>query len=91
MALTSPIAMPSDPLFPSPSLLSLSDAGGVQYTLAHTPGTLRPFVATLGVPRPLTAKKHDTTASKWSESTTGETSKDGVVITDTVPDTKTDT
>lgn len=83
--------LPRDPLFPSVKMLSLSDPGGVQYATEHTPGSLRPFSATLGVPRPLVAKNHDTTASKWTESTSAETSKDGIVVTDTVPDTKTDT
>jgi hypothetical protein len=84
-------ARASDPLFPSPALLPLSDPGGMQCTIDHTPGPVRPFVTTLGVARPLDGKKHDTTSSRWTEGTDRETSKDGVVVTDTVPDTKTDT
>ena len=80
----------SDPLFPSPALLPLNGPGGVQNTIEHTPGTLRPFVATLGVPRRLDGKKHDTSASKWTEPTNSETSHEGNVVTDTVTDTMTD-
>ena len=82
---------PHDPLFPSVGMLPLSDSGGVQNTLAHSPGRLRPFSATLGVPRPLVFKNHDTTGTKFDEPSSGDTSKDGVVLTDTIPDTKTDT
>ncbi|MGH3570172.1 MAG: hypothetical protein ACRDRH_30025 [Pseudonocardia sp.] len=91
MLVQSQVPRPADPLFPSPALLPLSDPGGVQNTLEHTPGALRPFAATLGVPRLGDDKKHDTTATRWTESTPGETSHEGNVVTDTVTDTYTDT
>lgn len=91
MLVTSRVAQLADPLFPSPALLPLSDPGGVQNTLEHTPGTLRPFIATLGVPRMGDDKKHDTTSTKWTEPTHRETSHEGKVVTDTITDTLTDT
>lgn len=91
MSVRTHIAQPCDPLFPSPALLPLSDPGGVQNTIEHTPGTLRPLAATLGVPRLPDGKKHDTTSTRWTDSTPGETSHEGNVVTDTVTDTYTDT
>lgn len=79
-----------DPLFPHSGLLPLSHAGGVQPTVVNTPGALRPYAATLGVPRPLNAKKHDTTATSITSSTNSSTSRDGKVVTDTVTDTSVD-
>jgi hypothetical protein len=81
----------TDPLFPSAALLSLSDPCGVQIALDHVPGPLRPFSATLGVPRPPDGKKHDTNASKWTVPTKGATSEDGTVVSVSVTDTNTDT
>jgi hypothetical protein len=81
----------NDPLFPAPVLLALSEPGGVQYPLTHTPAVLRPFAATLGVPTPREGKKHDTTATRWTEVTQHDTSKDGQVIPDSVTVTHTDT
>jgi hypothetical protein len=80
-----------DPLFPQSTLLPLSHVGGVQLTIDNVPGQLRPFAATLGVPRPLDGKKHDTTSTSETKSTNSQTSKDGQVVTDTVSDTSTDT
>lgn len=90
MSAMNPITQPHDPLFPSRALLPLCDPGGVQNTLEHTPGTLRPFAATLGVPRLRDDKKHDTTATRFTQPTNDETSHEGNVVTDTVTDTYTD-
>lgn len=90
MLVQSQVPRPADPLFPSPALLPLSDPGGVQNPLEHTPGTLRPFVATLGVPRLGDDKKHDTTSTSFTKPTNSQTSHEGNVVTDTVTDTYTD-
>lgn len=83
---------PPDPLFPGGVTLPLCEAGGVQYPIDHRPGSLRPFVATLAVPAPPTAKKHDTASTR--NSTTEETfnQPDGEGgKSDTLTDTTTDT
>jgi hypothetical protein len=79
-----------DPLFPGPALMALSDRGGVQSPVDHVPGRLRPFAATLGVPAPRDAKKHDTTGTRWNETRVQQTSKDGQVVPDSVTVTHTD-
>jgi hypothetical protein len=80
----------SDPLFPPTALLPQSDQGGVRVLARNQPGALRPFAATLGVPRPIEAKKHDTTATKNSYRTNSETVNDGNRTTDSVVDTDVD-
>ncbi|MGH3569547.1 MAG: hypothetical protein ACRDRH_26750 [Pseudonocardia sp.] len=79
-----------DPIFPTTVLLPLSDPGGVQMSIPHRPGRLRPFVATLGVPSELDGKKHDTSATKSTYSTNSVTINDGTSVTDTVVDTTVD-
>lgn len=91
MLLTDRRTPPSDPLLPRAALLPLSDTGGVQHTTANKPGLLRPFVATLGVPRPLVVGKHNTTSTTLRSTTNSQTSRDGQVVGDTVSDTSTDT
>lgn len=80
-----------DPIFPITALLPLSDPGGVQMAIPHRPGLLRPFVATLGVPRRLDDKKHDTSATTSTRKTDSVTINDGTSVTDTVVDTTVDT
>jgi hypothetical protein len=80
----------SDPLFPPTALLPQSDLGGVRMLAPNRPGALRPFAATLGVPQPIEAKKHDTTATKSSYRTNSETVNDGNRTTDSVVDTDVD-
>jgi hypothetical protein len=81
----------TDPLFPAPALLPLADAGGSYTPLDTVPGAARPFSATLGVPAPVEGKKHDTTASRWTEQKTTQRSIDGKVEPDTQPIVHTDT
>lgn len=65
--------------------------GGVQETIPHIPGSLRPFVATLGVPRQLgDEKKHDTSATKSTYKTGGKTINDGTESDDSVVDSSVD-
>jgi hypothetical protein len=80
-----------DPLFPAPALLPLAEAGGGYTPLATVPGPVRPFSATLGVPAPAEGKKHDTTASRWTEQKPTQRSSDGKVEPDTQPIVHTDT
>lgn len=80
-----------DPLFPASTMLPLNEPGGVAYPLAHIPGRLRPFAATLGVPVPAEAKKHDTANTRNTTTQSTQRSDDGVVVPDTVTDTTTDT
>jgi len=80
-----------DPLFPASTTLPLSEPGGVVYPVAHMPGLLRPFAATLGVPAPAEAKKHDTASTRNTTSQQTQQSDDGNVRSDTIPDTTTDT
>jgi len=80
-----------DPLFPSSTTLPLNEPGGVQYPMAHVPATLRPFAASLAVPAPAEAKKHDTTSTRNSTTDRTQQSDDGNVRPDTIPDTTTDT
>lgn len=88
---TSPIhpATP-DPLFPGGATLPLCEVGGVQYPLDHRPGNLRPFVATLAVAAPSTAKHH-TASTRNSTTQTTAPSRDGSEETDKISDTTTDT
>jgi hypothetical protein len=79
-----------DPLFPGSGTLPLSAAGGVQYPIDHQPGSLRPFVATLAVAAPTTAKHH-TGDTRNSTSTTTGPNRDGGEESDTITDTTTDT
>ncbi|MDQ3276173.1 MAG: hypothetical protein M3Q39_14410 [Actinomycetota bacterium] len=81
----------SDPLFPTTALLPLSAPGGVQVAIPHIPESLRPFIATLGVPWQLDdAKKHDTSATKSTYKTGGKTINDGTESDDSVVDSSTD-
>ena len=84
------LAVP-DPLFPASASLPLNEPGCVVYPVAHTPGKLRPFAATLGVPAPAETKKHDTANTRNTTSQQTQQSDDGNVRTDTIPDTTTDT
>lgn len=80
----------SDPLFPPTALLPQSDPGGVRILPAGEPGPFRPFAATLGVPRSIVAKGHDTTSTTSSYRTNSETVNDGTRTTDSVVDTDVD-
>jgi hypothetical protein len=80
----------SDPLFPPTALLQQSDPGGVRILAPNRPGPLRPFAATLGVPTPIEAKKHDTTSTRNTYRTNSETVNDGNRTTDSVTDTDVD-
>ena len=82
---------PPDPLFPASTTLQLSEPGGVAHPLVHSPGTLRPFAATLAVPAPAEAKKHDTTSTRNTTSERTQQSDDGRVRPDTITDSTTDT
>ncbi len=79
-----------DPLFPGGATLPLCEVGGVQYPLDHRPGSLRPFVATLAVAAPPTAK-HRTTSTRNSTTQTTGPSRDGSEESDKISDTTTDT
>jgi hypothetical protein len=78
---------PVDPVFSGFQLLPLSEPGGVQRVVSSEPTKIRPFIATLGIPRPFIAKKHDTTATKETYRTNDDTSKDGIIVTDSTVDT----
>lgn len=80
----------SDPLYPATMLLPMGAPGGIRMLVADTPGPLRPFAATLGVPSRLDSKKHDTTATKSTYQTNSETINDGTRSTDSVVDTDVD-
>ena len=82
---------PSDPLFPTAGLLPLADPGGGHVPMANVAGELRPFAATLAVPAPVDAKKHDTISSRWTENVPTQRSQDGRVVPDTTPIVHTDT
>ena len=77
------------PLFPPAALLPLGERGGFTYPMEHTPGAVRPYVATLGVPMPITGK-HNTTSTAPPTSIPTETSDDGKVYPDTSKDTGSD-
>src|SRR5262249_54943501 len=80
-----------DPLFPSSNILPLNEPGGVAYPVAHMPGALRPFAATLGMPASAEEKKHDTANTRNTTSQATQRSDDGRVVPDTITDTTTDT
>jgi hypothetical protein len=81
----------SDPLVPHSALLPLADTcGGGQRPVEHVLGSLRPFSATFAVV-PIQCGKHDTTATKWDKTEETESSRDGVVVPDTVTIPQTDT
>ncbi|MGH4017583.1 MAG: hypothetical protein ACRDSL_27405 [Pseudonocardiaceae bacterium] len=81
----------ADPLMPSAALLPLADTRcGGRLPIEHVPGSLRPFSATLGVV-PIECGKHDTTATRWDETKTEETNRDGRIDVDTVTIPRTDT
>jgi hypothetical protein len=80
----------ADPLFPQSSTFPLTEHGDVQFPLVHTPGTLRPFAATLAVPPPPETKKHDTASTRPATSVATERSDDGKVYPDSRGDTGTD-
>lgn len=86
---STPAAAP-DPLFPGRVTLPLSEPGGVRYPLDHRPGRLRPFVATLAVPAPPTAKHHTADTRNTTTTITGP-NHDGNEEGDTITDTTTDT
>jgi hypothetical protein len=79
-----------DPLFPGGVTLPLCEIGGVQYPLDHEPGNLRPFVATLAVAAPPTAKHH-TASTRNSTTTITGPNRDGGEESDKISDTTTDT
>lgn len=79
-----------DPLFPGGITLPLCEVGGVQYPIDHHPGSLRPFVATLAVAAPPTAKHH-TASTRNSTTTITEPNRDGSEEADKISDTTTDT
>jgi hypothetical protein len=78
-----------DPLFPAAVMLPLAEAGG-HTPLPNVPGRLRPFSATLAVPVPPEAKKHDTDPSSWVEREQTQRSSDGRVEQDSISHVKTD-
>lgn len=80
-----------DPLFPGGATLPLSEAGGVRYPLDHRPGRLRPFVATLAVPAPPTAKHHTADTRNTTTQTTYNQPDGQGGQSDTLTDTTTDT
>jgi hypothetical protein len=80
----------SDPLYPATMLLPTGSPGGIRMLVPDTPGVLRPFAATLGVPSKPDGKKHDTTATKSTYRTDSETINDGTRTTDSVTDTDVD-
>lgn len=82
--------MTPDPLFPSQAMLPLSEPGGVQYPITYTPGVLRPFAASLAVPPPVEAKKHDTASTRNATSNPTSYIADGKQVSDTVSDTTVD-
>ncbi|GIG61797.1 hypothetical protein Lfu02_61690 [Longispora fulva] len=79
-----------DPLVPGAALLPLSERGGVSHPIPHSPGTLRPFSATLARPMPPVSKKHDTASTTGSRKDQTSTSDDGNVKPDTITVTTTD-
>lgn len=80
-----------DPLFPGGLTLPLCEIGGVQYTLDHEPGNLRPFVATLAVTAPPTGKHHTgNTRNSTTEETYNQPDGEGGK-SDKISDTTTDT
>lgn len=80
----------SDPLFPVAAALPLSEPGGVVTPMPNIPGNLRPFSASLGV-APIECGKHDTASTRDTVLKATETSKDGVVVPDSVKVVATDT
>jgi hypothetical protein len=82
--------MTPDPLHPSTATLPLSSSGGLCYPLPHTPGPLRPFAATLAVPPPPVAKKHDTASTRNATTEQTQQSEDGQVRSDSIADTTVD-
>ncbi|MGH3736821.1 MAG: hypothetical protein ACRDT6_14605 [Micromonosporaceae bacterium] len=86
-----PCPTPQDPLFPAAGLLPLAEPGGGYTPLANRPGSVRPFAATIAVPPPIEAKKHDTSSTRWTENKPTQVSRDGQVVPDTTPIVHTDT
>lgn len=84
---TSPIhSAAPDPLSPGGITLPLCEVGGVHYPIDHCPGNLRPFVATLAVAAPPTAKHHTTdTRNSTTEKTFIQPDGEGAK-TDTITD-----
>lgn len=82
--------MTRDPLFPPSAMLPLSEPGGVQYPVTHTPGTVRPYVATQAVPSPVEAKNHDTPTTRNSTPQRTSYNVDNRVETDLISDTTQD-
>lgn len=77
------------PLFSPTALLPMSEPGGVAYPMAHTPGRLRPYSASLAVPMPQQGKHHTTSTSPMTNMAT-QRSSDGKVETDNQADTGSD-
>jgi len=77
-------------LTPSIALLPLSEPGGGYVPIEHTPGSIRPFSAALGVV-PIVEGKHRTTATKNTAKQPTQRSLNGRVIADTETVVQTDT
>ena len=72
-------------LLSAADLFPLGEPGGVSCPIPHTPGPLRPYVATLAVPMP-EAGKHSTTSTRPATSIPTQRSDDGKVYPDTTKD-----
>ena len=72
-----------DPLFPRAALLPLTERGG-HTPLAHTPGPIRPFSASLAV-IPIECGNDETTATHDTEVKQTQYTSDGKMETDAVP------
>ncbi|MGH8792169.1 MAG: hypothetical protein ACRDXX_05925 [Stackebrandtia sp.] len=83
---TQPASAAVKPLFGHTELFALGEPGGVVYAMEHTPGPLRPFVATLAVPTPPTMKRHDTPDTSPATAKETERSHDGRVVPDRLHD-----
>lgn len=79
----------SDPILPTTALIPLGVSGGAR-PVDDAPARLRPFVATLAVPRRIDNKKHDTNATTTTYRTNSETINDGTRVTDSTVDTTVD-
>lgn len=71
-------------------MLPLCEIGGVKHALDHEPGNLWPFVATLAVTAPPTAKHHTADTRNSTTTITGP-HQDGSEESDKISDTTTDT
>jgi hypothetical protein len=80
----------ADPLFPAAGFLPLSDTGGTQRTIVHTPGGLRPFSTTLARPATADGKKHDTASTRNATTEATQYTDDSEVKPDSYSDTAMD-